>query len=67
MKIQELTLQERLRLVEQIWDSIADEEASIELPEAHREVLEVRLEAYRKSGDRGVPAAEAIERIRSRL
>ena len=66
-KIQDLSLDERLRLVEDIWDSIAAEQAEVPItPEQQRE-LDGRLEKYRVDRDRGEPAIEAIERIHARL
>lgn len=67
MRIQDLTLEERLRLVEDIWDSIAAEQEALPLTPQQRRELDRRLQAYRIDGDRGVPAVESIERIRSRL
>ena len=67
MKIQELTLDERIQLAGDIWDSIADEQQSLPLTDAQRRELDARLRTYRVSGEPGVPAAEAIERIRATL
>ena len=67
MKIHDLTLEERLRLVEDIWDSIAAEQEALPLTSEQRQELDRRLERYRIDGDRGAPAGESIERIRSRL
>ncbi len=67
MKIQDLSLEERLKLVEDIWDSIAVEQGALPVTPEQREELDRRLEAYRLDGNRGTPAVEAIERVRSRL
>jgi len=67
MRIRDLPLDERLRLVEDIWDSIAEEQEALPISEAQRRALDKRLETYRLTNDRGVPAAEAIERIRAEL
>ena len=67
MKIQDLSLDERLKLVEDIWDSIAAEQGVLAVTPEQREELDRRLEAYRLDGNRGRPAIEAIERVRSRL
>ena len=67
MKIHDLTLEERIKLVEDIWDSIAAEQESLPLTSEQRRELDRRLERYRVDGDRGAPAGESIERIRGRL
>ena len=67
MRIRDLPLDERLRLVEDIWDSIAEEQEALPMSEEQRRALDQRLEAYRLTNDRGAPAAEAIERIRAEL
>ncbi len=67
MKIPDLTLEERLKLVEDIWDSIAAEQEALSLTSEQRRELDRRLERYRVDGARGVPAAQSIERIRTRL
>ena len=67
MKIHDLTLEERIKLVEDIWDSIAAEQESLPLTSEQRRELDRRLERYRVDGDRGAPAVESIERIRGRL
>lgn len=67
MKIQDLTLEERLKLVEDIWDSIAADHESLPLTVEQRQELDRRLEAYAIDGNRGAPAFESITRIRNRL
>lgn len=67
MKIHEVPLDERIRLVEDIWDSIADEQEALKISDEQRRELDKRLEAYRLSNDPGVSALEAIERIRAEL
>lgn len=67
MKIDELSVDERLRLVEDIWDSIAAEQDRLPLTTKQRQQLDFRLEAYRLDKNPGVPGYEAIERIRNRL
>ena len=67
MKIQDLSLDERLKLVEDIWDSIAAEQDVLPVTPEQREELNRRLEAYRLDGNRGKPAVEVVEKVRSRL
>ncbi len=67
MKIRDLPLEERIRLVEDIWDSIAEEQEALPVSREQRLELDRRLEAYRLSNDPGIAAVEAIERIRAEL
>nr|VFK46977.1 MAG: putative addiction module component, TIGR02574 family [Candidatus Kentron sp. SD]VFK50075.1 MAG: putative addiction module component, TIGR02574 family [Candidatus Kentron sp. SD]VFK81351.1 MAG: putative addiction module component, TIGR02574 family [Candidatus Kentron sp. SD] len=69
--ISDLPIPARIRLVEDIWDSIATDiaadPASLQMTEAQRTELDRRLETYASDGVKGRPADEAIEDIRSRL
>ena len=67
MKIEELTVEERLKLVEDIWDSIAAEQGTLPLTKEQRKLLDQRLDSYRLDGDPGTEGFEAIKRIRNRL
>jgi putative addiction module component (TIGR02574 family) len=59
----ELPVSERLRLVEDLWDSIAEVPEAIELSEDQRTELDRRLEAYREDPESGLPWNEIKERI----
>lgn len=67
MKIQDLSIKERIELVEDIWDSIVAEQESIPLTEAQKKELDQRLSEYRINKDPGEPANEVIDRIRAKL
>ncbi len=67
MKIEELSVEERLKLVEDIWDSIAAEQEKLPLTREQRKQLDRRLEAYRMDRNPGTPGFDVIKRIRSRL
>ena len=67
MRIEELTLEERLKLVEDIWDSIAAEQQTLLLSNEQRTHLDRRLEECRLDRNPGAPGFEVIERIRNRL
>jgi len=51
--IQELNQSERILLAEKLWDSIVDDQDSLEVTASQKRVLEERLEAYRKSPNEG--------------
>jgi putative addiction module component (TIGR02574 family) len=67
MKIQDLSLSDRIKLVEDIWDSIADEQVVLPLTQEQRKELDERMNAYQVTGDPGTPALEVIAEIRNRL
>ncbi len=58
-----LPLEERLRLVESIWDSIAQFPEALELTEAQKLELDRRLESYEADPSAGVPWAELKARL----
>ncbi len=63
-----LSVEERIELVEAIWDSVA-EDASVEsLPvsEAHREELDRRLADWRDNPETASPGEEALDRLKRR-
>ncbi|HYN77715.1 MAG TPA: addiction module protein [Lamprocystis sp. (in: g-proteobacteria)] len=62
-----LPLEERIRLVEDLWDSIAADQGAVPLTAAHRAELDRRLDAYAVDGHPGRPADEVIAEIRQRL
>lgn len=59
----ELPVPERLKLVEAIWDSIAEIPEAIALSESQRAELERRFEDYEKNPDAGSPWPEVRARI----
>jgi len=66
-KLRSLPLDERVRLVEDLWDSIAADQAALPLTDEQKSELDRRLDAYETDGDPGRPAHEAIAEIRSKL
>lgn len=59
----ELTIDERIQLVADIWDSIAEHPEAVEVSPEVRALLDERLAAYRKDPDAGSPWSEVKERI----
>ena len=62
-EIAKMPIQQRIQLVEDIWDSIADMPEAVEIPEWHKQVLEKRLEAYHANPNEGSPWKDAKKRI----
>ena len=63
--ILELSVAERILLVEDLWDSIAEVPEEVPLTKAQKEELEKRLDAYHKDPDSGSPWHDVIARITS--
>jgi putative addiction module component (TIGR02574 family) len=61
-----LPISERIQLVTEIWDSIAEFPDEIELTPATRKLLDKRLAAYRANPDLGSPWQEVKRRLISR-
>ena len=59
--ISRLTPEQRLRLLEQIWDSLSD--ADVPLTNAQREELDRRLDDLERDGPRGIPWEEGLDRL----
>ena len=66
LDIAALTTEERLSLLEQLWDSLAATPEAIPLTEAQREELDRRLDDLDVEGPVGIPWDEVLSRIRSR-
>ena len=66
-KLSKLPIDERIKLVEELWDSIAAEQKALPLTEEQKTELDRRLDAYEADGNRGRLAAEAIAEIRRKL
>jgi putative addiction module component (TIGR02574 family) len=64
--ILELSIAERIQMVEDIWDSIAAVPEAVPVSEDQKMELDRRLEAYHRNPDLGSPWVEVRERIRSR-
>jgi putative addiction module component (TIGR02574 family) len=66
-KLQDLPIEARLKLVEDLWDSIAAEQDALLLTQAQKAELDDRLDEFEADGDLGEPAAIALEAIRRSL
>jgi putative addiction module component (TIGR02574 family) len=66
-EVLKLPIEERLRLVESIWDSIAEFPEALELTEAQKLELDRRLDAYEADPDAGVPWSDLKADILAKL
>ncbi len=63
-KLQELPVEERIRLVEDLWDSIAADQEALRLTIEQKAELDRRLDAYESNGDRGRLATDVVADVR---
>ena len=62
----ELSIPERIQLVEDIWDTITAEAISVELTEKEKKIIDARLEKYHQNPELGSPWEDVYKRIVSR-
>ena len=61
-----LSVTERIQLVEDIWDSIAEVPETVSLSDEQKAELDRRLDAYYQNPDEGSPWGVVREQIRGR-
>lgn len=66
-KLRELPVEERIKLVEDLWDSIAEDHKALPVTPDQKAELDRRLRAYEIDKNRGRPAANVLADIRRRL
>jgi putative addiction module component (TIGR02574 family) len=59
--IQQLSVEDRLALIEELWESLSTNEAAIPLAQSQRDELDRRLADYRARPEQGV-SLEQLER-----
>lgn len=65
--IDKLSADERLQLVDEIWDSLCADPAALPIPEWQQQELQRRLQAFAQDGDQGRPADEVLAEIARKL
>ena len=61
-----LSREERLDLLEQLWDSLTATEEDVPLWDWQREELNRRVDQFEQDGNYGAPADEVLARLRGR-
>jgi putative addiction module component (TIGR02574 family) len=64
--IASLTPEERLSLLEELWESLAPAPEAVPLTDTQRAELDRRLDDLERDGPVGIPWEEVLSRIRSR-
>ena len=64
--IAKLSPEERLHLLEEVWDSLSATPEAVPLTDAQRTELDRRLAELDREGPTGLPWDEVVRRIRSR-
>lgn len=62
--VQQLSVRERLELIERIWDSLPESLESADVPDWHIDILKKRLAAAEANPGEGTPLEEFIEELR---
>ena len=65
--IEKLDSEEKLRLIEELWESLNDDPSQVPLTPTQREELDRRLDEIDQGDDAGIPWDEVLNRIRKRL
>jgi len=67
INLKKLPVEERIRIVEDLWDSIASDQNALPLTIEQVAELDRRLDVFETDGNAGRPAAESISELRKRL
>jgi putative addiction module component (TIGR02574 family) len=65
LNIGEMSPEERLRLIEELWDGLNETPGTVPLTNAQREELDRRLDDLERSGPEGIPWDQVLQQIRS--
>ena len=66
MDIASLSPEERLRLLDELWESLSATPEAVPLTTAQRDELDRRLDELDREGPTGIPWDDVMKRIRSR-
>jgi len=65
--LKNLSIEQRIQIVEDLWDSIAADQQSLFLTDEQKTELDLRLDAYELDGNEGRLAMDVLAGIRQRL
>ena len=67
VKLRNLPIDERIKLVEELCDSIAADQGTLSLTDDEKSELDRRLDAFESDGNQGRPEPETISEIRHKI
>jgi putative addiction module component (TIGR02574 family) len=67
LNLDDLSPEERLQLIEELWDSLRAKPEDVPLTNEQRGELDRRLDDLERSGPEGIPWEEVLQQIRTRL
>jgi len=65
--LRKLPIDQRLELMEELWDSIIADQKEMSISEDHKAILDQRLAAFEQDGDMGRPARSVLMEMKNRL
>lgn len=65
-QIEQLSVEERLKLMQLIWESLAEQADTLPSPEWHRRIIDQRLKRMKENPHPGIPAEEALASLGKR-
>ena len=66
LNIGDLSPDEQLQLIEELWESLSEKPAAVPVTDAQRAELDRRLDDLERSGPDGIPWEQVLQQIRSR-
>ncbi len=66
LNVDQMSAEERLELIEQLWESLSETSEAVPMTKAQREELDRRLDDLESSPPGGIPWEEVLRRIRTR-
>ena len=67
LDLDKLTRDEKLELIEKLWDSLEENADDLPIPDWHRQLLTQRLDEMDREGPTGVPWEQVLQEIQSRF
>ena len=64
--IETLSVEERLSLIERVWNSLSGTSSHIPLTDAQKEELDKRLDELEREGPVGIPWEDVLDEIKAR-
>lgn len=66
-EVGKLSTAEKIQLLENLWDEVADEGKDLSVPDSHKRLLKKRLAAHLKSPESSITVEEFRRRLARRL